>query len=36
LILKPESQLRGRTAQAILNDILEQTALDIGELKSKT
>jgi MoxR-like ATPase len=33
LILKPESQLRGRTAQAILNDILEQTALDIGELK---
>jgi MoxR-like ATPase len=36
LILKPESQLRGRTAQAILNDVLEQTALDIGELKSKT
>jgi len=36
LILKPESQLRGRTAQAILNEILEQTALDIGELESKT
>lgn len=33
LILKPESQLRGRTAQAILAEILEQVNLDIGELK---
>lgn len=33
LILKPESHLRGRTALAILNEILEQTPLDIGELK---
>jgi MoxR-like ATPase len=33
LIVKPESQLRGRTAQAILAEILEQTTLDIGELK---
>jgi MoxR-like ATPase len=33
LIVKPESQLRGRTAQVILAEILEQTALDIGELK---
>lgn len=29
LIVKPGSQLRGRTAQAILNEILDQTVLDI-------
>ncbi len=34
LIVKPESQLRGRTAHAILAEILEQTELDIGELKA--
>jgi len=33
LIVKPDSQLRGRTAGAILDEILEQTALDIGELE---
>jgi len=33
LIVRPESQLRGRTAQAILAEILERTELDIGELK---
>jgi MoxR-like ATPase len=33
LIIKPESQLRGRTAEGILAEILEQTELDIGELK---
>jgi MoxR-like ATPase len=33
LILKPESQLRGRTAQRVLNEILRETELDIGELK---
>jgi MoxR-like ATPase len=33
LILKPESQLRGRTSQAIVEEILEKTALDIGSLK---
>jgi MoxR-like ATPase len=33
LIMKPDSQLRGRSAGVILNEILEQTALDIGELK---
>jgi MoxR-like ATPase len=33
LILKPESQLRGRTAAAVLKEILEQTPLDVGELK---
>ena len=33
LIVKPESQLRGRTAGAILTEILERTELDIGELK---
>lgn len=34
LIVRPESQLRGRTAQTILAEILEQTELDIGELKA--
>lgn len=34
MIVKPESQLRGRTAQTILAEILEQTELDIGELKT--
>jgi MoxR-like ATPase len=33
LIVRPESQLRGRTAQAILAEILERTELDIGELR---
>ena len=33
LIVKPESQLRGRTAEAILAEVLEHTELDIGELK---
>lgn len=33
LILKPESQLRGRTAPMIVEEILEKTALDIGSLK---
>jgi MoxR-like ATPase len=33
LILKPESQLRGRSAQGILAEILTATELDIGELK---
>ena len=33
LIIKPESQLRGRTAQAVLADILERVELDIGERK---
>jgi MoxR-like ATPase len=32
LIVKPESQLRGRTAEAILDEILETTELNIGEL----
>jgi MoxR-like ATPase len=33
LLVKPESQLRGRTAEAILAEILEHTELDIGELR---
>jgi MoxR-like ATPase len=33
LIVRPESQLRGRTAEDILEEILERTELDIGELK---
>ncbi len=32
LILKPESELRGRTAEGVLKDILEQTEVDIGEV----
>lgn len=32
LIIKPESQLRGRTPAAILAEILEQTALNVGRL----
>ena len=32
LIIRPESQLRGRTAVAILAEILEQTEPDIGRL----
>jgi MoxR-like ATPase len=32
LIIKPESQLRGRTPAAILDEILGRTALDIGQL----
>ncbi len=34
LIVKPESQLRGRTAQSILAEILERTDLDLGDLKA--
>jgi MoxR-like ATPase len=33
LILKPESQLRGRSAERILADIIEDTPLDIGEFE---
>jgi MoxR-like ATPase len=33
LIVKPESQLRGRSVSAILNEILETTTLEVGELK---
>jgi MoxR-like ATPase len=32
LIVKPEAELRDRTAQAILTDIITNTALDIGKL----
>jgi len=33
LIVKPESELRGRTAEGILSEILEKTDLDIGQLR---
>jgi len=33
LIIRPESQLRGRTAVTILNEILETIELNIGELE---
>ena len=32
LILKPEAELRGRTARLILEDVLEKTPLDLGEV----
>ena len=31
LIVKPESELRGRTSEGVLRQILEETELDIGE-----
>jgi MoxR-like ATPase len=31
LIVKPEAELRGRTARIILEEVMEATALDIGE-----
>ncbi len=34
LIIKAEAQLRGRTGTAVLEEILEKTPLDIGELKA--
>jgi MoxR-like ATPase len=34
LILKPEAELRGRTALTILEDVLEKTPLDLGNLNS--
>lgn len=34
LILKPEAELRGRTAQLILEDIVEKTPLDLGNVTS--
>jgi MoxR-like ATPase len=33
LIVRPESQLRGRTPAQILDEILEKTELEVGELK---
>jgi MoxR-like ATPase len=32
LILKPEAELRGRTAHTILEDVLEKTPLDLGSV----
>ena len=32
LILKPEAELRGRTAKTILEDILEKTPLALGSV----
>ena len=34
LILKPEAELRGRTAHTILEDVLEKTPLDLGSVNS--
>jgi MoxR-like ATPase len=30
LILKPEAELRGRTARIVLDDVLQNTSLDLG------
>jgi len=32
LIIKPEAELRGRTATSILGDVLEKTPLDLGDV----
>ena len=34
IILNPDAELRGRTAQSILEDVLERTALDLGSTNS--
>jgi MoxR-like ATPase len=34
LILRPEAELRGRTARLILDDVLERTPLDLGSVNS--
>ena len=34
LILKPEAELRGRTALSLLEDVLERTPLDLGTVNS--
>jgi MoxR-like ATPase len=34
LILKPEAELRGRTALTVLEDVLQKTPLDLGSLNS--
>lgn len=34
LVLKPEAELRGRTAHTILEDVLEKTPLDLGSANS--
>jgi MoxR-like ATPase len=34
LILKPEAELRGRTARTILEDVLERTPVDLGTVNS--
>jgi MoxR-like ATPase len=34
LIIRPEAELRGRTSEVILTDILRQTPLDVGSLPS--
>ena len=34
LILKPEAELRGRTAHTVLADVLEKTPLDLGNVNS--
>jgi MoxR-like ATPase len=33
LLVKPESELRGRTAQLVMDDIVQNTLLDFGEIK---
>jgi len=35
VIVRPESQLRGRTAVAVLNEIVEQVTLDLGDVPAR-
>ena len=35
LIVKPEAELRGRTAKSILNDVLKDTPLNLGEVENR-
>jgi MoxR-like ATPase len=32
LIVKPEAELRGQSARAIIDDILQKTPLDLGKV----
>jgi MoxR-like ATPase len=34
MVLKPEAELRGRTAQSVLEELLAETPLDLGSIKS--
>ena len=33
LVLKPESQLRGRTAESVLSDLMSETEVELGEIE---
>ena len=33
LIIKPEAELRGRSVRSVLDDVLEDTPLDLGAIE---